>query len=743
MLSCVRRSGLLVALMITHLSIWPACALGQQTTAQATWDTRSLSRIVKPMRNSLNGRLPLVAWFLPDITFGNQAVIDRANGVLSGQIGTLWSRGVVPVIPLQQASGITAAGMIAVGLTVQEQGAPVHSIVVLPNGGDRSYWPDDSMWFTFSGRAWPVLPAAVATPAYDYVRAHLENLRTGGVTVNALWQDWESWANSPYNNNYQAQNWYVQNVDAGTYNRLGLDPEIPSNFNKLEQWIYQHKQELLDASSRQALTDTFSADAPFGNYANVRSVSPAVTLSAGTAAMPSLYANNTALPAQFGATEPVTQSKVDDIQWFWMLRTFSLTASNDSAEDITVPFVSPWVNDLNDAKYNGWGMSRPVYREFLKHVWLRGADGMYVFNYNPLIYTTYTAQSELEKIEDARAVLDEMLNYRVFLEHGTPMTFAFDSAMNYSARTVWSGLACANDALVQVTSRNGSTQPVTLTAFGRQFNLAPVANAGATYYLKSDGQAHRVDSRAESAHLQLENELVDSSPERLTVTFGKAAADVPDIEFSTLVPNERIRSGVYGFLSDEHDSHSVRLARVPDSGDGNWVSIQNAAGAFDSRSFTAEVFVNLESGNADRANLLSKAISSSSVDWQLTWRQDNRLELALTLQTGRVWLRTAPDARLAEAHGWHHIAVAYDGNLDQVTVYLDYKPLPWQDAGGDNGAAPSLGGMVPSDIVYQIAADFRIGYLNQGVNGLFDEFRFTPERLDPYQFMRIASATTP
>lgn len=476
-----------------------ACILDAR--AQTTWTIDSLAQVVQPMCHRLDGRFPVIAWTVPEIAFKDQAAADYLSGELNQRIATLWERGVVPAIMLDDAPWGTAQGQIAVARAAQDNGAPVHAVAMLP-GGPREFWPESS-WFTVDGKTWPLLPEADPEPAYYHVYDKLLALRDAGITVNALWQDYEDLPN-PWNGVYPAQNWYVNNVDSLAYRGRGIDWDIPGDWTKFKKYAYDLRFPLLRQSSMRALVELFGAETTYGNYGDFRSslASPAYDLNgisyppssvgADSVAMPAVYANNRRLPAFLASAGELTPERVDDIHWFLMMRVFSATAANDPPGALTIPFVSPEVNDLNDPLVNGTRMSEPIYRELLRHLWLRGADGMVAFTTDPTRYPMYTAESELAKIESVRAVLDEMLGYRDFLVHGVPMNFAFDSAVNYSPRTVWSGLARTYDAIVHLTSLNGSTDPVTIQAFGETFTLTPVPSAGVTYYIHKGHRIRRV-----------------------------------------------------------------------------------------------------------------------------------------------------------------------------------------------------------------------------------------------------------
>ena len=91
-------------------------------------------------------------------------------------------------------------------------------------------------------------------------------------------------------------------------------------------------------------------------------------------------------------------------------------------------------------------MSRAAYREVLRHIWLRGIDGMQVFNPARNGYERYAVQ----EVEDAQRVYDEMLAYGEYLEKGKVMNFNVPG--NRDALIMWSGLQLEKRALVRITN---------------------------------------------------------------------------------------------------------------------------------------------------------------------------------------------------------------------------------------------------------------------------------------------------
>lgn len=122
-------------------------------------------------------------------------------------------------------------------------------------------------------------------------------------------------------------------------------------------------------------------------------------------AMPVAYADTFYLSNDFmdynPANVPANQTTVDDAYWYNMLTQISTSQANDGVLGESVPWVSYYVPDNTSPTWVNWAMSTPAYKELLRHIWLRGASGMYVFNvlrtpqqsFNELEYTTVLRES--------------------------------------------------------------------------------------------------------------------------------------------------------------------------------------------------------------------------------------------------------------------------------------------------------------------------------------------------------------
>jgi hypothetical protein len=199
--------------------------------------------------------------------------------------------------------------------------------------------------------------------------------------------------------------------------------------------------------------------------------------------MPAAYANTANLPAHFRAQEPVTQERADRIHFALMLRTLSTANANKPAGVLSLPFVSRLVVDNPDPRVR-FGLSRSLYREFIRHALLRGSDGLYLFN---LGYpgSPVTPAESLESVEDARATYDELLAYREFLDHGRPMTYDTPSLGHDGA--VWSGRCLPDRCLVRMVSLGPRSHRIIVEPFSGTRVELDASPAGATYLVSRDG----------------------------------------------------------------------------------------------------------------------------------------------------------------------------------------------------------------------------------------------------------------
>lgn len=108
-------------------------------------------------------------------------------------------------------------------------------------------------------------------------------------------------------------------------------------------------------------------------------------------------------------------------------------------------------------------LTRSRYREILRHCWLRGADGMQIFNPNWFPNRPERVAIVTEEIADAVAVYDEMLAFRPILDRGVVMNTVKPAAEDDGP--IWSGRQLGNTAVVRVFTQGkvAAKAPVEIT----------------------------------------------------------------------------------------------------------------------------------------------------------------------------------------------------------------------------------------------------------------------------------------
>jgi hypothetical protein len=123
--------------------------------------------------------------------------------------------------------------------------------------------------------------------------------------------------------------------------------------------------------------------------------------------------------------------------------------------------------------------------ELNRHLWLRGCDSLHLFNLGfpgsgvPVTFS-------LESVEDARAMHDEMLTWREFLDRGKPMSYAVPKSVEDEA--VWSGLELGNRCLIRAASLGKADRKVEVRRASGKTSLLDAPREGATYMIQSDNQ---------------------------------------------------------------------------------------------------------------------------------------------------------------------------------------------------------------------------------------------------------------
>lgn len=776
---------------VVIFSFWAAAVclplLGMRAAhAQATWDMASLEQAVQPMEHSLNGFMPILPAAIP--ISNQQAATWESEGTLATYVQALAARGIA--LPVDIAYSQDDAGAVAEATTLQSLGLPVYVWTSIygdtssaPSGFGHSaaaaFWPFNSTpypWAFDGNDYWPAYPLATPTPAYNLVKGNLQILANAGVApIAGLFLDYEDypvyWADQKAS---VAQRTYFSQYYTDAYAQANgvlpsqYGPDLLTNDtmdqnNPMWRYSYDLNYTLLKESARQALTDVYGGSPIFGNFGSYFSTAsipfntdgsdfhpPTLGPEPGIVAMPVAYADNFYLANDFTGSNPndipVSQTTVDDVYWYNMLTQVSSSQANDGAVGGSIPWVSFYVPDNTTQQWVAWAMSVPTYEELLRHIWLRGASGMYVFNPAP---PYRTPQDSFNELEYARSVLDEMLSFRAFLTNGAPMNFSINSSL-YSGGVEWSGMSNSRTNptqwVVRTVSRTGSDSVVSAITPepGLTFSNVPAPASGATFILNDDGSMHRADSRPASAYLQFENNYQDSSGNGLNGVPGESPTTDTPPTMTTDVPSDdsgttSVLSGLYGLYAAQTNGYSVSLSRDPSSyWNGSYISIPDTGGAFNTPSFTVEAFVKVASGiPQDSASIISKGVGAApgGTDWAIQYRDfagAGMVELSFyENSTTYAWIRTAGTPLTPDV--WHRLAMTYDATSGQVTLYVDGVAQQF----GDHDDQISESGVLDWSFTQHTGDNIVLGEYDRGIDASFDEFRFTPEVLDPLQMLTV------
>jgi hypothetical protein len=442
--------------------------------APADW-LSAISQNVAPLRRLRDGRWPLVLWDQPD-----PAALSNAD------LKMLLARGIVPHLRLDP-SDIPAAARIAAA------GGPV--VIVEGRAGT---WPYDlagppERWAHRFPEGADVPPAWRRAPvptridgwriAAERMRSILEQFRAAGVTVDAVWLDYEG---EPSGASY-----------AAALRSERARREVPQQALASEDAWFGYTRRLwmslLSAYVAAPAREVFPAVSVTNWIAGLSSQQCPVVGWTGrahppqgrtefTESNPVAYAIDRAYAAQSPHGVPAGQAQVDAFYTHVMLRQVSADACNrlrDAPQVGAVAWVARWVPDLDDASIPV--MSRAAYREALRHLWLRGVDAMEVFNPRREGFLPMA----LAEVQDAAAVYDEMLAYRRFLEGGEVMNLEVPPAAGAGA--LWSGLRLGDEAVVRVVALGASPVRVRVAPWTGISLVLEADGSGRTFRVRREG----------------------------------------------------------------------------------------------------------------------------------------------------------------------------------------------------------------------------------------------------------------
>lgn len=478
-----------------NATTWNQTADYNRTSHPIYFDQRSFLKSVHPMQHSLNGRPPLLVWKLPSM-HDHELLQLAQQGLLRGWVQQLVERGIVPIIRVFE--GQNPAGGLALAAILAEANQPIYLLIPQGDFLERHAWKQSKVWTHGSDarlrgrlRRWPCLPTAQTSSGAKSIQHLLKPFQNA--EVSGVFSDFEGLPN-PYNGIYTAQK--------NSVNCSGLYPHgTLGNFNSFVHYTFNLKNRLLSDMLAEPVL-AFFPDALVGNYKSYESsketpfydesgtARPPCQLDRLNVMMPKAYANNGYLRHYIRWWANPNQDKVDWIHLAVQIRIISSASQNKNPRTSLVPFISRKV--VKGKNLSQWAsISSGFYRELVRHVLLRGVDGLYLFNAGPK--AGVTATESFESVEDARAVYDELLAYPRFLQFGEPMNLKWPRPDH--PEIVWSGLRLADrclirtfapkDGLDQIKIRPWPNRPIEVTV--------SASDEGQTAIIHSDGSIERVD----------------------------------------------------------------------------------------------------------------------------------------------------------------------------------------------------------------------------------------------------------
>ncbi len=435
-----------------------------------------------PLRHERGERWPLILW--EGIGFEPQPrdVVD-----------TMLARGVVQHVRVD-------GELIETAQALQAAGAPV-----IMMEGRSGVWPYDlappgEPWrhrYAEEARvpeAWRALPSPAHfsgwAVAAEHIRRTLKRYKHAGVTVDAVWLDYEG---EPSMASYAAA---VHSTAA----RLTVPAQAMSDASAFRRYRRQLWLQLLSAYVAAPVREVFPRAAvtnwvyaistpehPVLDWTNRPHPASGPTLFSHT--NPVAYAIDSAFRANRAGLGALDQAGVDRVYMHVMLRQVSADALNRQQLMPylgAVVWVGRWVRDHPEPTPV---MSRGRYREALRHIWLRGVDAMEVFN--PV--RAGDEAMAVADVVDALAVYDEMLAYRDFLDDGRVLNVRYPRIDDDGP--LWSGLALGDRAVIRLVHQGGpgSRGEIALNPWPGYRVVLEARDQGRTYLLEKSDESGRVD----------------------------------------------------------------------------------------------------------------------------------------------------------------------------------------------------------------------------------------------------------
>ncbi len=466
--------GSLIAEEVRDGVLYPIRVPAANDLPRFSWYDTVLERI-PPLKNPRGDRWPLIAW--EGFSFQPQPPEYYRQ---------LLRRGLTQHIRLE-------AGMIETALAIQRAGSPVIAMEGASGAfpaslaGEPAAWAhqlDDGYKPAEYVRPCPSIHAGWAKFA-DQLRATLRQFRDRGAPIDAVWADWEG--DPLYGADRYEQARHCKRC------RAILPAKVLASDAAFTDYTARKFYELFGAYYVAPVLEYFpkcSVTDWLAQPSTPEEPQPGWGGKPGHVYMPPLVTAYN--PTAYGAASWVWKSRkpadrrdqehVDQVYTNLLLRHVSLAgslAARWTPEKELIPWVARWVSEAPETGFPV--MSRPRYREVLRHLWLRGVAGMQVFS--PRIKDF--EDMALPELEDATTVFGELLAFREFLDRGEVLNR--EVPREQADGVVWSGLRLGDRAVVRVFKQGrGRTKQRVRPWGGAGFRLE-AGGTGATYLLSKDG----------------------------------------------------------------------------------------------------------------------------------------------------------------------------------------------------------------------------------------------------------------
>ncbi len=453
------------------------------------WATDVLFKQVPPLKHDVSGRLPMVTW--PAFVMNRDDKSYQEKKPLPAEVyKELARRGFTQRIPMD-------ASYIRMAQAIQAAGAKVVFVEGAGGNGPFELGPDPLHKLSADYKleknearyACPALLAGWAKRA-EMVRETLRKFKEAGVKVDAAWLDWEV---EPWGGNEQA---YRQAKSCVRCNEI-MPKKALATFDGYRRFAASQREDLFSAYAAAPIREFYPAcsvtdwcavySSPERPTAGCWGHGPWPPRGIGfcTAANPVAYGNDIYYQMHWKKEWdwPLDEEHMDRLYTQIMLWEVSDNAENMkklAPDRQCIPWVCRYCPDVNDPKIPI--LSRTRYREILRHIWLRGADSMQIFNEPRKEHP----EIAIEEIQDAVLIYDEMLEFRRFLDDGEVMNTAVPAATDDGA--IWSGLLLEDEALVRAFTQGPNPVKFAVTPFPGLASLELEAPPeGRTWLLKKIG----------------------------------------------------------------------------------------------------------------------------------------------------------------------------------------------------------------------------------------------------------------